>query len=265
MKSLARGSTLWILVVLGFLFILLIALPILALILEGFSVDVSAAVANPTTLAALYVSFWTTAVSTLLVIITGTPLGFLLARVRFRGQALVELLVDLPIVLPPSVAGLALLLAFGRRGLLGETLSAFGISLPFTAVAVILAQLFVAGPLFVRSARIGFAAVDRQLEEAALAEGANRWQLFRHVMVPVGYQALVSGALLSWARALGEFGATILFAGNLIGRTQTMPLAIYIGLESNRDSAVALSLILLGVSALFLWLLRRLERSWPAG
>jgi molybdate transport system permease protein len=255
----------WSITILGIFFLLLIGLPVAALLLEGLAIDLPGSLLNSTTLSALTVSLWTTAASLIFVVLTGTPLAFILARSRFRGQALVELLVDLPIVLPPSVAGLALLLAFGRQGLLGASLSALGITLPFTGIAVVIAQIFVAGPLFVRSARIGFAAVDRHLEEAAVAEGANRVQLFRHVMVPVAFQALVSGALLSWARALGEFGATILFAGNLIGRTQTMPLAIYVSLESNRNSAVALSLILLAVSALFLWLLRRLERSWPAG
>jgi molybdate transport system permease protein len=171
-------------------------------------------------------------------------------------------LVDLPIVLPPSVAGLALLMAFGRRGLLGGSLEALGISLPFTTAAVVLAQVFVAGPLYVRAARIGFGAVDSQLEEAAVTEGANQWELFRHVMVPAALPALVSGALLCWARVLGEFGATILFAGNLVGRTQTMPLAIYIGFESDRGAALALSLLLVGVSASLLALLRRLERNW---
>ena len=125
-----------------------------------------------------------------------------------------------------------------------------------------LAQLFVAGPLFVRAARIGFGAVDKQLEEAAVTEGASQWQLLRQVMVPAAGQALVGGALLCWARALGEFGATLLFAGNLVGRTQTMPLAIYVSLESDRDLAVALAIFLLLVSGAILALMRKLERNW---
>jgi molybdate transport system permease protein len=213
-------------------------------------------------ISALKLSLSTSTLSTLAAVITGTPLAYALARWRLRGRTWLELVVDLPIVLPPSVAGLALLLAFGRRGLLGGTFEAAGISLPFTTLAVVLAQLFVAGPLFVRSARIGFIAVDNQLEEAALTEGASQWQLFRFVMAPVALPALVSGMLLCWARALGEFGATLLFAGNLVGRTQTMPLAIYVGLESDRGVAVGLSLILLAVSALLLVLLRKLERNW---
>src|SRR5690606_37739144 len=155
-----------------------------------------------------------------------------------------------------------LLLAFGRRGLLGSSLVLWGISLPFTTAAVVLAQLFVAAPLFVRSARLGFINVDKQLGESAITEGATAWRLFRYVLVPTAGTSLVSGALLALARALGEFGATLLFAGNLMGRTQTMPLAIYVGLESDRGVAVALSLILLGVSAVLLAVLRSLERNW---
>jgi molybdate transport system permease protein len=263
-KPLPFGRSIWLLAGVGMLFVLLLALPLLALLLEGAHIEVLAALGNPATVSTLSLSLWTTALSTAIAVLTGTPLAYFLARGRFPGQALLELLVDLPIVLPPSVAGLALLLAFGRQGLLGSSFSAVGIVLPFTTAAVIVAQLFVAGPLFVRSARIGFAAVDRQLEEAAISEGATYWQLFRFVMIPNASPALLSGALLCWARALGEFGATILFAGNLIGRTQTMPLAIYGGLESNREGGIALSIFLLGVSALLLWLLRRFERRWPA-
>lgn len=246
----------------GLLLTLLLGLPVLAILLEGIGGNLSGTFLDAQALEALRVSLVTSSTSTVAALLLGTPLAYTLARVPFRGRALVEILVDLPIVLPPSVAGLGLLLAFGRRGLLGGSLELLGISPPFTTAAVVLAQLFVAGPLYVRAARIGFGAVDRQMEEAAVAEGANPWQLFRWVMVPAASQALLSGTLLCWARALGEFGATILFAGNLVGRTQTMPLAIYIGLESNRGAAVGLSVLLLGVSTLFLALMRRLERGW---
>lgn len=261
MKSRASLST-WLLVLPGLLLTLLLALPVLALLLQGLAPQVFAQLNQPQALSALKLSLSTSTLATLAAVITGTPLAYVLARWRLRGRSWLELVVDLPIVLPPSVAGLALLLAFGRRGLLGASFTALGFSLPFTTLAVILAQLFVAGPLYVRSARIGFIAVDTQLEEAAVTEGATQWQLFRFVMVPVALQGLVSGMLLCWARALGEFGATLLFAGNLVGRTQTMPLAIFVGLESNRDIAIALSLILLAVSALLLVVLRRLERAW---
>jgi len=166
----------------------------------------------------------------------------------------------LPIVLPPSVAGLALLIAFGRRGLFGSMLNVVGISLPFTTAAVVLAQTFVAAPLYVRSARIGFTEIDEQLEEAAHVEGANQWQLFWEVMFPLAGRALLSGAILTWTRALGEFGATILFAGNLEGVTQTMPMAIYLGFERNLGIALSLSVVLIIVSVFLLMLTKRLEK-----
>lgn len=265
MKTGSSTLSTWLLVGPGLLLILLLGLPVAALLVQGLTPNLLSELAEPQAAAALKLSLTTSTISTLAAMLTGTPLAFALARWRFRGRSWIELVIDLPIVLPPSVAGLALLLAFGRRGLLGDSFALVGLSLPFSTLAVVLAQLFVAGPLFVRSARIGFAAVDKQLEEAAITEGANQWQLFRFVMVPVAMQALLSGALLCWARALGEFGATLLFAGNLIGRTQTMPLAIYVGLESNRGVAVALSVILMLVSAVLLVLLRRFERSWTMG
>ena len=179
-------------------------------------------------------------------------------KIKFKSW--IELLIDLPIVLPPSVAGLALLIAFGRRGLFGSAFNIIGISLPFTTVAVILAQAFVAAPLYVRSARIGFTGIEKQLEEAANVEGANQWQLFREVMLPLTKRTLLSGAILTWTRALGEFGATILFAGNLEGVTQTMPMAIYLGFEQNLGVALALSVVLIVVSFFLLMLTRKLEK-----
>ena len=265
MKPDSLKASTWLLILPGLLLVLILGLPVLALLLSGVQASLPALLRDPQAAAALRLSLLTSASSTAAAILTGTPLAFALARWPLRGRGWMELIVDLPIVLPPSVAGLALLLAFGRRGLLGGSLELLGLNLPFSTLAVVLAQLFVAGPLYVRSARIGFAAVDKQLEEAAVTEGANPWQLFRYVMVPVAQSALLSGALLCWARALGEFGATLLFAGNLVGRTQTMPLAIYVGLESNRGVAVALSVVLLGVSAILLALLRRFERNWKAG
>ncbi len=183
----------------------------------------------------------------------------MLARWDFRGKAVLELLIDLPIVLPPSVAGLALLIAFGRQGIFGSLLTLIGISLPFSTAAVVIAQTFVSAPLYVRAARIGFAEIDPQLEEAAVVEGASNWQMFREVMLPLAGRALTSGAILTWTRALGEFGATILFAGNLEGVTQTMPLAIYLGFERSLGVAVALSVMLVFISVLLLALVRKLD------
>jgi len=170
-----------------------------------------------------------------------------------------DVLVDLPIVLPPSVAGIALLMAFGREGLFGDWLNILGVSIPFTTAAVIMAQIFVSAPFFVRSARIGFAAIDPQLNEAAKVEGASTWHVFRLIMLPLASRALMTGVILSWTRSLGEFGATLLFAGNLEGKTQTMPLAIYVGFEQGLGIALVLSVVLLAVSFILLVLLRRLE------
>jgi molybdate transport system permease protein len=198
-------------------------------------------------------------------LVFGSPLALVLARRKFPGISVLDTLVDLPIVLPPAVAGLALLLTFGRRGLLGTPLSAVGIELPFTTAAVIVASFFVAAPFYVRAARAGFLGVPREYEEAARVEGANEWQVFRHVTVPVAAPALFGGAILCWARALGEFGATIMFAGQFTGRTQTMPLAIYAALESDADAALGLSVILLLISFLLLVLFRRWLRSAAEG
>ncbi|MGL4648096.1 MAG: ABC transporter permease, partial [Caldilineaceae bacterium] len=183
-----------------------------------------------------------------LALLLGTPLAWLLGRRRFRGRSIVNALVDLPMVLPPAVAGLALLMAYGRRGLVGPTLGIFGIEVVFTPWAVVLAQLFVAAPFFVRAAATAFGSVQHDLEEAAMLDGASKRGVFRHITVPLAGAALAGGAVMTWARALGEFGATIIFAGNLPGRTQTMPLAIYLGFELDLDVALALSTLLLAVA-----------------
>jgi len=190
----------------------------------------------------------TATLSALIAFGVGTPVAYLLARENFRGKAVVDTLIDLPMVLPPAVAGIALLMAFGRRGILGATFSAFGIELPFTTAAVVIAETFVAAPFYVRSAKAGFGAVDRRLEQMSALLGVSDWKTFWRVTLPLAAPSVVSGLLMTWARALGEFGATIMFAGNFPGRTQTMPLAIYSGLEANLDSALALSLILVIVS-----------------
>ena len=178
-------------------------------------------------LTALGLSLTTTAASLVLSVAMGLPLAILLARRAVPGRWLVEAIIDLPIVLPPSVAGLALLLVLGRRGLLGSALDSAGIDVAFTTAAVILAQTFVAAPFFIRAARAGIAAVDRDLEDAARVDGATETQVFRRVTVPLAGGALAAGLVMTWARALGEFGATIMFAGNVEGRTQTLPLLVY--------------------------------------
>lgn len=256
--SLSQKSS-WLFIIPACCLVALLVLPVLALLERTTTSGSWTAVTQPTALTALRLSLYTSTVSLFLIILTGTPLAYWLARGSFRGKSWLKLVVDLPIVLPPSVAGLALLVAFGRRGVLGQWLTGWGISLPFTTTAVILAQLFVAAPLYVQAVRIGFAAIDPQLEEAAYTEGANQWQVFRYVVFPMSWTAVVSGGILAWMRALGEFGATILFAGNLAGRTQTIPLAIYLGFEQNTGTALALSALLLLISFLFMALLRQLE------
>jgi molybdate transport system permease protein len=206
---------------------------------------------------ALRLSAITTGCTLALVLSLGTPLAYLLARKRFFGSRLVDTLIDLPIVLPPSVAGIALLLAFGRRGIIGQYLDQAGITIGFTTTAVVLAQCFVAMPFYVRAAKAGFGSVQREVEEAAAVDGAVPPQVFRDMTLPLALPSLAAGAVLAWARALGEFGATIMFAGNFEGTTQTMPLAIY-GRYNAGDlsSAILLSGILLVTSAAILLMAR---------
>ncbi len=211
---------------------------------------------SPVVRQALAVSLRTTLFSTALVIVAGIPVAQVLARPDTRLRRLVDALVDLPTVLPPAVAGIALLVTFGRRGLLGGVLELGGVAIPFTQAAVVLAQLFVSAPFFIKSAAIGFGQVPPDLRQAAGLDGASSWQVFRFVTVPLARTALITGAALSWARALGEFGATIIFAGNFPGRTQTMPLAIYIGFELDFNLALTLSAILIGLSLLTLLLVK---------
>jgi len=256
----AEGTSKWIFLLPSLILLAFFALPLIALIYRSIAPDFFENALSKQAFQALKLSLITSSISTLVAVILGTPLAYLLARWKFRFKAWLELILDLPIVLPPSVAGLALLIAFGRRGLIGAFLNNIGFSIPFTTAAVIMAQLFVAAPLYIRSARIGFAHVDKQLEESAYVEGANQWQLFYEIMIPISIRALASGAILTWTRALGEFGATILFAGNLEGVTQTMPIAIYIGFERNLGVALALSVVLILVSVILLMITKQLDK-----
>ncbi len=181
-------------------------------------------------------------------LVFGTPLAYLLARREFPGKALVEGLIELPIALPPLIAGVGLLMAFGRRGLFGSTLEAFGIALPFTTAAVVLAQLFVSVPFYVRAAILGFRAVPREVEEAAAVDGASGWRTFHSISVPLAFPGLLSGVLLCGTRAASEFGATLMFAGNFPGRTQTLTLAVMTAMETDVSEALALSVLLLAVA-----------------
>jgi len=226
-----------------------VALPVLAILVRVVVTgDLVAALGRPIVVDALRLSAFTTMSSLSLALFLGTPVAYLLARRRFRGQALVETLLELPLVLPPAVAGVGLLMAFGRKGILGEPLSSVGITVAFTTAAVILAELFVAGPFYMRAARAGFLSVNPELETVSRTLGVSDWATFWRVTVPVAFPSLLGGAVMCWARALAEFGATIMFAGSFQGRTQTMPLAIYAALESDLDAALVLSAILVIVS-----------------
>jgi molybdate transport system permease protein len=214
---------------------------------------------------AMRLSAITSTVSLILTIAFGTPLAYLLAKRNFPGKMIVELLVDLPIVLPPTVAGVALLVAFGRRGTFGPLLESAGIELAFTSTAVVLAQLFVSAPFYVLTVKAGFESVDPQYEGVAATLGASPLRIFRTVFLPLSWPSLVAGAILCWARALSELGATLVFAGNFSGRTQTMPLAIIGVFDAGKsiDVAIALAVILVMASAALLLLLRLVAGSAP--
>ena len=241
---------------LGIPLLVFLALPVLALLIRSSPAALVANLARPDVAKAIAVSLKTTLVSIVVIVAFGTPLAYMLGFRNFRGKRLVETLVDLPTVLPPSVAGVALLVAFGRRGLLGGALEDLGLEIAFSQAAVVMAQSFVAAPFYVRTAALGFGAVDKELIQAAMLDGAGSWKLFREVVFPLAFPSALSGAVMSWARALGEFGATIIFAGNFPGRTQTMPLAIYIGFEVDLNTALTLSVILILLSFASLWLIR---------
>jgi len=216
---------------------------------------------------ALRLSLLTASATTLVAVIVGTPVAYALARSHFPGKPIVDALVDLPIVLPPTVAGVALLTAFGRRGILGEPIEDLtGFTFSFTTTAVVLAQLLVSAPFYVRAAASGFERLDVQQERVAYTLGASRTRTFFRIALPQAWPALVAGIVLCWARAIGELGATLIFAGNLRGETQTMPLAIisaFEGTELGLAGAIALSLILLAVALVALVVFRLVLRTAP--
>lgn len=237
-------------------FFLYLGIPLAALLLREPPALLWSSIEQPEVLQALVLSFVTTSISTLLTVVFGLPVAYVLARMHFPGRALLETLVTMPTVLPPVVAGVALLITFGRFGLLGHFLTPFGIFLPFTTVAVVMAQMFVSSPFFVNSAKAGLEQLDPRYEAAAYTLRASPLYTFRRVVLPLIRPALLTGAGLAWARSLGELGATITFAGNFPGITQTMPIAVYIAAENDLETAVALSVVLLAVSFAVLLALR---------
>lgn len=238
-----------------------LALPLVALAIRAMQTQAWNNAPDAGVYDAIWLSFITTLMSAALTVLFGTPLAHVLARRRFPLKRFVSVLVELPVVLPPAVAGLALLVAFGRRGLFGPLLEQFGISLPFTLAAVVMAQTFVAAPFYIRAAQLGFQAVPREVEEAAHVDGAGGFALFLFVTLPLAFRALAAGLILSWARALGEFGATILFAGSLPGRTQTMPLLIYRVFERDINAAIWTGLLLVGIALAALLISQGLART----
>jgi molybdate transport system permease protein len=244
------------------LLVVFLTLPFLALLLRVSPTELMARLGEPVVLDALRLSLVTSAAATVIVIVLGLPVAYLLATRNFFGKRVVEVLIDLPMVLPPTVAGFALLMAFGRAGLVGRSLNVLGITLPFTTAGVVLAQVFMAVPFFVGPARAGFVGVDRRLLDAAATLRASEGFTFFRVVLPLAMPALVAGAAMSCARALGEFGATITFAGNLQGSTQTMPLAVYMALQSDLDAAVVLSVLLLVMAFGLLLGLRSAPAGW---
>ncbi len=243
------------------LLIAFLLLPTLVILQRGLIEGFTGAILNPVVLEALLVSLVTTTITLLITVMLGTPMAYLLARYRFPGYALLDALLDLPIVLPPVVAGVGLLLTFGRQGLLGPPLELAGISLAFSPAAVVMAQLFSSAPFYVRAAKAGFMAVDRELEDAARIDGGSSLTVFRFITWPLAFPFLLEGLVLAWARALGEFGATILFAGSLAGSTRTITLSIYAALESDLGPALVLSAVMVVVAFMLLFIVRQVVNS----
>ena len=253
------GGARALLLLLSSLLLLLVLLPLIAIATRALPILPDALAAQDAR-AAMQLTLITSGIALAIIVLLGTPAAWLIARRQIRGWRVIDALLDLPVVLPPSVAGIGLLMAFGRRGLIGSILLPFGIELAFTTAAVVIAQVFVAAPLYIRAAVIGLRRIDDDMESVAMVEGASQWQVFRHVTLPLSATAMLTGSMLAWARSLGEFGATILFAGNLVGRTQTMALAIYMNFQSDPEAALALALILVLISFAVLVLVRLLAR-----
>ena len=235
------------------IYLLFIGLPVLALLIRAAQHgNFLTGLVSDLALTALRLSLITSGISMGIILLVGTPFSYLLARNNSWILRIVDSLIELPIVLPPVVAGVAMLMAFGRQGVLGPVLETLGISLPFTTGAVVFAQIFVAAPFYIRSAKLGFQSVARDYEDISQTLGISPSGTFWRLTVPLAAPSLLTGFALAWARSLSEFGATIMFAGNLMGKTQTMPLAIMTAMESSLDSALALSVLLLAGSVTIL-------------
>jgi molybdate transport system permease protein len=236
---------------------LLLVLPLLGLVIRAPWSDLGARLTEPGVGQALRLSLLSASLATAVSLVLGVPIAWVLARSRMRGRSVLRALVTVPLVLPPVVGGVALFLVLGRQGLIGRWLyESTGFTIPFTTLAVVIAETFVAMPFLIISVEGALRAADARFEDVAATLGADRWTTFRRVTLPLVSPGVAAGAVLCWARALGEFGATITFAGNFPGRTQTMPLAVYLALQSDPEAAIVLSLVLLVVSLVTLLLLR---------
>jgi molybdate transport system permease protein len=228
-------------------------LPLVGLLVRAPWRNLPGLISRPEVRTALRLSLETATAATTIAILLGVPIAWVLARLQFRGRNVLRALITVPLVLPPVAGGIALLLAYGRRGVVGGwLLKDFGISLPFTTAAVVIAETFVAMPFLIVSVEGALRGLDVRYDQAAASLGASRWFTFRHVTLPMLVPGIAAGAVLCWARALGEFGATITFAGSYPGTTETMPVRIYLDLQSDPDAAIALSLVLLAVSVAIL-------------
>ncbi len=253
-----------VLVILGLIvltYFLFIALPILAVFLRIEPSQVNAQLQNGQIINAIKLSLFTSAIATLIAFILAVPTAYFMATRKFPGKAIIDTIIDLPIVLPPAVAGVALLYAFAPKGLLGPILNGLNLTIPGYTIAVVIAEIFVASPFLLRSAKTGFENMDRDIYNSAKILSGSRLRVFFTVSLPLSIRAITSGTMMTWARAMGEFGATLMFAGNLPGITQTMPLAIYTLLYSDPLAGVMLSIILIVISFAILILIKVLEQN----
>ncbi len=258
--SLSNKITIVILGLIVAVYFLFIALPIVAVFLRIEPSQINSQLQNSQIIEAIQLSLFTSAIATLIAFILGVPTAYFMATRKFHGKTFIDTVIDLPIVLPPAVAGVALLYAFAPKGLLGPVLNIFGITIPGYTIAVIIAETFVASPFLLRSAKTGFENMDRDIINSAKILTDSRLRVFFTVTFPLTIRAIISGTMMTWARAMGEFGATLMFAGNLPGITQTMPLAIYTQLYSDPSAGVMLSIVLIVISFTVLIIVKLLEQ-----
>ncbi|GAA0180258.1 ABC transporter permease [Clostridium sediminicola] len=232
-----------------------LGLPIISLFLSPW-INAIKSLRDTLVIHAILISFKSTFFSLIIIIIFGLPTAFVMARYSFKGKRFLEIIFDLPLVLPPAVAGLLLLITFGRNGILGKYLYLLGIQIPFSFIAVVMAQVFVAGSIFIKSVKNALEQVDKDLEITAATLGDTPWQVFKRVTLPLSWNGILTGAVMAWARSLAEFGATIMFAGNLLGKTQTLPLAIYTAMERDMNLSMAIAVVLVVISLGILILLK---------